>query len=106
MIKPPLGQPRPLDSIAVIAQWDGAWYREIVENGYSFAPRGQSSVAFLPAYPLTARGLVAATGMRTDLALIIVAQLCFVAVCVAAAAYARQRFPANESGDGELASLV
>lgn len=36
----------------VWARWDSAFYIRIVEQGYSFVPGQQSSVAFFPLYPL------------------------------------------------------
>ncbi len=33
------------------ARWDAVWYRSIVEDGYSYTPGVQSSVAFFPGYP-------------------------------------------------------
>ncbi|MEA2704822.1 MAG: hypothetical protein QOD63_2767, partial [Actinomycetota bacterium] len=42
--------------------WDGAWYVGIARHGYAFAPRGQSSVAFFPAYPLVARAVAVVVG--------------------------------------------
>lgn len=33
--------------------WDGAWYRDVALNGYSYAPDGlQHNVAFFPVYPI------------------------------------------------------
>jgi hypothetical protein len=38
--------------IAPWYRWDGLWYAEICERGYSYEPGKQSSVAFLPLLPL------------------------------------------------------
>jgi hypothetical protein len=35
--------------------WDGGWYLNIAQHGYSFHPHQQSSVAFFPVYPMTVR---------------------------------------------------
>ncbi len=35
--------------------FDSGWYREIANNGYSYTPGRQSSVAYFPAYPLAMR---------------------------------------------------
>lgn len=37
--------------------WDGGWYLQIAQHGYTFQPHEQSSVAFFPAYPLTVRAV-------------------------------------------------
>ncbi len=37
------------------AFWDSNWYLRIVNEGYSYDPHGQSSVAFYPLYPLLIR---------------------------------------------------
>lgn len=34
-----------------LLRWDGGWYLNIAESGYSFTPDHQSNVAFFPAYP-------------------------------------------------------
>jgi len=42
--------------------FDAGWYREIANNGYSYTPGAQSSVAFFPAYPLAMRGVATLLG--------------------------------------------
>jgi Gpi18-like mannosyltransferase len=37
--------------------WDGGWYVQIAQHGYTFHPHEQSPVAFFPAYPLTVRAV-------------------------------------------------
>jgi hypothetical protein len=44
-------------------RWDAYWYRSIVEDGYSYYPGVQSSIAFFPAYPLV---LLAVGGLFPD----------------------------------------
>lgn len=39
------------------AQWDSGWYYRIASEGYTFAGRRQSSVAFFPLYPLVVRAV-------------------------------------------------
>ncbi len=39
------------------AQWDSGWYYRIATDGYFFAGRQQSSVAFFPLYPLVMRAV-------------------------------------------------
>jgi hypothetical protein len=36
-------------------RWDGGWYVGIADQGYSYVPGHQSSIAFFPGYPLTIR---------------------------------------------------
>lgn len=43
-------------------RWDSGWYAKIAEQGYSYAPGQQSSVAFFPSYPLAVRALTVVTG--------------------------------------------
>lgn len=40
--------------------WDGTWYLQIAEHGYSYRPNHQSTVAFFPLYPVLVRVLGAA----------------------------------------------
>jgi Gpi18-like mannosyltransferase len=43
----------------LLAHWDGAWYRQIVTSGYTYAGTSQqSSIAFLPIFPLLVRGVM------------------------------------------------
>jgi hypothetical protein len=45
----------PLDGPAWLDAWfhgDSGWYYAIAEDGYSYVPGSQSSIAFFPAYPL------------------------------------------------------
>ena len=37
--------------------WDSGWYKHIAEEGYSYTPGEQSSVAFFPVYPLAIRAV-------------------------------------------------
>jgi len=55
--------------------WDGGWYVQIAQHGYTFHPHQQSSVAFFPAYPLAVRvvGWVLPGGV--DLAAVVVTML-------------------------------
>jgi hypothetical protein len=70
------------DPVAAFSRWDGEWYARIATEGYSYAPDKRSSVAFFPLYPLLGKGVTIATGLRVEIALLIVAHLllfgCFV----------------------------
>jgi hypothetical protein len=37
--------------------WDGGWYLQIAQHGYSYHPHQQSSVAFFPIYPMTVKAV-------------------------------------------------
>jgi hypothetical protein len=43
-------------------RWDGGWYVRIAQDGYSYVPGRQSSVAYFPGYPLTVRAVGGAMG--------------------------------------------
>jgi hypothetical protein len=89
--KHPLAKRR--DALHAFANWDGEWYERIVTSGYFYDPARPSSVAFFPAYPLLARGLVSVTGIRSALALVIVAHASLIAAFVLTLAYVRRRYP-------------
>ena len=61
------------DYLGALCRYDGNWYLGIVTEGYSYDPERPSNVAFFPAFPLAARGVVAATDCRPELATIFVA---------------------------------
>jgi hypothetical protein len=81
------------DVLAAFANWDGYWYTQIVQGGYAYDPHKNSNVAFFPAFPLLARLLASATGLRPDLALLLVAHLCLAGTFIVLAAYVQRRFP-------------
>jgi hypothetical protein len=76
------------------ANWDAQWYAEIAERGYSYDPNTQSSVAFFPAFPMLGRGLARATGIGAGLALLVVANLAYLAALVLTARYVTMRWGA------------
>lgn len=67
----------------VFANWDGQWYSEIADQGYSYRRGAQSSVAFFPAYPLLGRGLARATGLGHGFALRVVSNAMLLATFIA-----------------------
>src|SRR5580700_4361002 len=79
------------DELAAFANWDGEWYLKILEDGYRYHPEQPSNVAFFPAFPLLGRWLAAATGLRPDVSLLIIAHLSLAATFVLLAGYLRQR---------------
>jgi len=81
------------DLISSFANWDGEWYQKIILDGYHYNPEAPSDVAIFPGYPLLGKLLVMCTGMRPDLALLIVSHLTLAAAFVVLAAYVGRRFP-------------
>ncbi|MEY2448811.1 MAG: hypothetical protein QOH79_2287 [Acidimicrobiaceae bacterium] len=55
--------------------WDGGWYVQIAQHGYTFHAHQQSSVAFFPAYPMTVRALGALLPGGVALAAIVLTML-------------------------------
>ncbi len=54
------------------SNWDGQWYRQIADEGYSYTSSAHSNVAFFPAFPLLGSLVRRATGMNSGLALLAV----------------------------------
>lgn len=79
--------PHRTDLVAAFANWDGQWYAHIARNGYFYDPSGMSSVAFFPAFPLAGRCIARATGFAYDLALTLVANVCFLLALALLGAY-------------------
>ena len=77
-----------------LTRWDGQWYLEIVEQGYTCRPDRRSNVAFFPAYPMCITARCPSRGHR-----LVSSQFRFsLAFLFASMAvlhdYARKRFPA------------
>lgn len=85
------------DFLDAFANWDGAWYKKILEEGYRYDPEQYSSVAFFPAFPLLGRWLADLAGLRAEGALLILSHLCLAAAFVVLAGYLRHRFAADSS---------
>jgi len=78
------------------ARWDGRWYVEIAEHGYSYDANAQSSVAFFPLYPVLIRLLTLPFG--TDHTALVVAGLIVSNVALLAALSSLTRFARTEIG--------
>ncbi len=52
-------------------RWDAGWYLSIIDDGYSYVPGKESSVAFFPVYPMTVRLLASVFGHSRFLALLV-----------------------------------
>jgi Gpi18-like mannosyltransferase len=81
------------DLVEAFANWDGRWYRQVTQEGYSYDGEKNSDVAFFPAFPLLGRFVEELTGLRAELALLAVAHLCLAATFVVLAGYVRCRAP-------------
>jgi hypothetical protein len=86
-----------VDVVSACAAWGGEWYVRIASTGYGYDPERMSSVAFFPFYPSLAGWLVLVTGVRPELALLLVSHTALLATFTFLAAYVQQRFPKAES---------
>ena len=77
--------------------WDGTWYRDIAVNGYSAV--GTDGLRFFPLFPLLGRAFSVVTLGRTDVALILIANVA--SLCLAVAI---RRLVIFERGSKELAN--
>jgi hypothetical protein len=72
---------RPSEVYARLCAWDCGWYSSIVKEGYhsTVPPVPQnasvSNVAFFPGFPYLARAVHLGTGLKAELALVLIAQL-------------------------------
>lgn len=80
------------------ANWDGQWYKDVARRGYFYKEDDYSSVAFFPAFPLAGRLLSRATGLREELALLVVANAFLAASFALFSIYLRERFPDAPDG--------
>jgi hypothetical protein len=89
-----LKSPRPRQGglLDAFANWDGKWYREIAETGYSYDPAASSNVAFFPAFPLLGRLVSHLSGLACTEALLLVSHACLALTFLLLAAYTRARF--------------
>jgi hypothetical protein len=79
------------DVVARLTAWNGASYRAVAEEGYSYRADSLSNVAFFPVYPFAARWVSEATGMPVNWSLLLVAHACLSATFVILAVYVRTR---------------
>lgn len=73
-----------------LERWDSAWYERISEEGYSYFPDRQSTVAFFPSYPMAIR-VARAVVADTTIAGIVVTSLSTVAAAVLLFGWAQRR---------------
>jgi Gpi18-like mannosyltransferase len=95
---PPLGFVSgflPKSGWELFSRWDGKWYTQIANLGYSYADDGQHhSVAFYPLFPLLIRGLMT-LGMRADAAGVLINSLAFLAALVLVYFWVEERYDAG-----------
>lgn len=91
---PPAGN-RIVDALTA---WDGQWYQEIAENGYSYEPEQPSAVAFFPAYPLLVRAVRAVVPLSCAWAGLLVSHAMFVGALGLVGIYIDKRFPGGPPG--------
>lgn len=77
--------------IEAFLRYDGQHYRSICLTGYRYDPTQRSEVAFFPAYPLVARGVMKLTGCDPGWALLVVAHISLLLAFIGLHAYARLR---------------
>ncbi len=94
-----------VDLWSSFAAWDGEWYVGIVDNGYTYDPDAQSSVAFFPAFPKLAAVVKWITGWRAEWALLCVSQLALIGCFLTLAMYLAERFPQARSEVSDLSLL-
>lgn len=74
----------------------------IVNEGYSYDPYGQSDVASFPVFPMIARGVARATGMRSVLSMLVISNLSLLVATCVTLAYFRLR----QGDDGATTNRV
>lgn len=92
-------QPAP-SLLGCFANWDGVWYRDIAERGYSFDSREGSYVIFFPGYPCMAALISYATAMDSIVSLLLVSHVSFLFCIGLLEKYVRLRSP--DIGDRPL----
>ena len=95
---PPLGFVSgflPKSGWELFSHWDGKWYTQIANLGYSYANDGQQhSIAFYPLFPLLIRGLMT-LGLRADAAGVLINSLAFLAALVLVYFWVEERYDAG-----------
>ena len=85
------------DLLSRFANWDGQWYQRIATDGYKSEGGIDRGLAFFPGYPLLGGGVWRVTGLRPELALLLVSHSALIGVFVLAVAYVRRRYPVSPS---------
>lgn len=90
---------------ALLAVWDGRWYRMIATRGYFLLPGQQSDPAFFPLLPVVLHGLHAA-GLSLDTAGVIVSNLAFLVGLLAFYELSRHYLPEADARNASVAAAV
>ncbi len=80
------------NTIESYRNWDGNWYRSILEKGYNYREGIGSNVAFFPCYPLLSAAVQRCTGCEMTMAMLLVSQGSLAIGFVAFFSYLRRRF--------------
>ena len=73
--------------------WDGVWYTRIANQGYSYNPQRNSSVAFFPAYPVLSSLVSGVTRLPVEISLLLVSNGSLILALFVLLRYLRLRFP-------------
>lgn len=84
-------QPAP-SRLGCFANWDGVWYGDIAERGYTYSDREGSYVIFFPGYPCVAADVALLTSLSTTLSLLSVSHGSFLAALYVLRQYLMGRF--------------
>lgn len=84
-----------LDSLV---HWDATYYRDILQQGYSYDPGRQSTVHFFPLYPLVSWLVQALAGFSVAGALVVTSHVCFAAALGLVALYTDLRYGKENGG--------
>jgi Gpi18-like mannosyltransferase len=97
-IRPPLGFVSgflPKSGWELFSHWDGKWYVQIANLGYSYADDGQHhSVAFYPLFPLLMSGLTT-LGMQVEVAGVLINSLAFLGALALVYFWVEERYDAG-----------
>ena len=74
--------------IDAMTRWDGQWLLQIATEGYTFDPRGQSSVALYPFYPFLIALLSRLSLLRADVTGLLVSHAAFLGALTLLSVYA------------------
>ncbi|MCO6453806.1 MAG: hypothetical protein J5I93_00685 [Pirellulaceae bacterium] len=104
---PPVNHPNSEKTrTCVLANWDGVFYANIVNEGYSYDVQARSNVAFFPLFPLLARTLHELFGLSAEWSLVLVSNIAFVGVLAVLAAYAEDKDKLRDFPSWVIVSLA
>jgi hypothetical protein len=87
--------------------WDGAWYRDIVNNGYKYRDDARSNVVFFPLYPASVWLIRSCLHIPTEYALVCVSHLCFLgSLLVLCNLYGSRQAGDNDTNEAFHLSIV